>query len=68
MIMDTRQQARALMIRHHKTIANRQQSLLGRAAGEIGMDVTGTDYYNTLKVTAGSGFVSYYDRSNSTIS
>jgi hypothetical protein len=58
MIMDTRQQARALMIRHHKTIANRQQSLLGRAAGEIGMDVTGTEYYNNLKATSGTKFLS----------
>jgi hypothetical protein len=66
--MDTKQQARALMIRHQKTIANRQQSLLGRAAAEIGMDVTGSEYYNSLKVNAGSGFASSYDRSHSTLS
>lgn len=37
--MNTQQQARALMIRQHKMIANRQQSMLGRAASEIGIDV-----------------------------
>ena len=42
--MDTKQQARALMIRHHKMIRNRQQSMLERAASEIGMDVTNTEY------------------------
>ncbi len=37
--MSTQQQARALMIRHHQMVKNRQQSMLGRAAAEIGVDV-----------------------------
>lgn len=36
--MNTQQQARALMMRHHKAIKNRQQSMLERVASEIGVD------------------------------
>jgi hypothetical protein len=37
--MTTQQQARALMMRHHQVIKNRQQSMLGRASAEIGLEV-----------------------------
>lgn len=37
--MSTQQQARALMMRHQHAIKNRQQSLLSRAAAEIGLEV-----------------------------
>lgn len=37
-VMKTQQQARALMMRHHQSIKNRQLSLLNRAATEIGME------------------------------
>jgi hypothetical protein len=36
--MSTEQQARALMMRHHHAIKNRQQSMLERSASEIGID------------------------------
>ncbi|MCA2815107.1 MAG: hypothetical protein IM477_22415 [Microcystis sp. M090S1] len=36
--MSTEQQARALMMRHHHAVKNRQQSMLGRSASEIGID------------------------------
>ncbi|WLT37741.1 hypothetical protein NON20_18725 [Synechocystis sp. B12] len=36
--MSTQQQARALMMRHHQFIKNRQQSMLSRAAAEIGVE------------------------------
>lgn len=36
--MSTQQQARALMMRHHHLIKNREQSMLSRAAAEIGVD------------------------------
>jgi hypothetical protein len=68
MIMNTSQQARALMIRHHKMIKNRQQSLLERTAEEIGMDVTGTEYNNNLKGTPCLSFTTSYDRSHSSLS
>lgn len=36
--MSTQEQARALMMRHHHLIKNREQSMLNRAASEIGLD------------------------------
>ncbi|VXD14205.1 conserved hypothetical protein [Planktothrix paucivesiculata PCC 9631] len=36
--MDTQNQARALMMRHHQVIKNRQQSLLNRIADEVGIE------------------------------
>ena len=38
MIMNTEQQARALMNRQQQAVKNRQQSMLERAANEIGLD------------------------------
>lgn len=45
--MSTQQQARALMMRHHHVVKNRQQSMLERAASEIGMDVVDHNETNT---------------------
>jgi hypothetical protein len=36
--MKTQQQARALMMRHTQMLKNRQQSMLERAAAEIGVE------------------------------
>lgn len=36
--MSTQEQARALMMRHHHVLKNRQQSMLNRAAAEVGVD------------------------------
>lgn len=36
--MSTQEQARALMMRHHHLMKNRQQSMLNRAAAEVGLD------------------------------
>lgn len=66
--MNTKQQSRALMMRHQKMMRNRQQSMLGRVAAEIGMDVSNTEYYNNLKNAPLSNFASNYDRSNSSLS
>jgi hypothetical protein len=67
-MMNTTQQSRALMIRHQKMMRNRQQSMLGRVAAEIGMDVSDTEYYNNLKSAPLSDFAGNYDRSNSALS
>jgi hypothetical protein len=37
--MSAEQQARALMTRQNQTTKNRQQSMLGRAATEIGLEI-----------------------------
>ncbi len=36
--MSTQEQARALMMRHHHIVKNRQQSMLNRIAAEVGLD------------------------------
>lgn len=37
--MSTQQQARNLMMRHQHLLKNRQESMLSRAAAEVGVDV-----------------------------
>lgn len=66
--MDTQQQARALMLRHHHIIRNRQQSMLGRAASEIGLDIEGTDYSGTIQGKPSSSAQMSYDRSGASLS
>lgn len=46
--MSTQQQARALMMRHQHAIKNRQQSLLSRAAAEIGLEAE-NDSWTTIQ-------------------
>jgi hypothetical protein len=65
--MSTQQQARALMMRHHQAIKNRQQSLLSRAAAEIGIEVE-NDYWTTIQGKPSSSFQNTYDRSNASLS
>ncbi len=65
--MSTQQQARALMMRHHQMVKNRQQSMLERAASEIGMDVE-KDYWTNIQGKPRSSFRTSYDRSNAAMS
>lgn len=65
--MSTHDQARALMSRHHHTIKNRQQSMLGRVANEIGIDDT-NDYWASIQGKPHPTFSKNYDRSSSTMS
>lgn len=66
--MDTKNQARALMMRHTKLIRNRQESMLGRAAAEIGLDVDPTQYHNSIQGKPSSASRASYDRSNASMS
>ena len=66
--MSTQQQARALMMRHHQMIKNRQQSMLGRAASEIGLDADGTEYWGSIQGKPHPSFRKTYDRSNVSLS
>ena len=66
--MSTQEQARALMMRHHHLIKNRQESMLSRVAAEVGLD--GADACNHIhyiqgKLDTGSNT---YDRSSGTMS
>ena len=65
--MSTQQQARALMMRHHKFVKNRQQSMLTRAAAEIGVEVE-PDFWTTIQGKPQSSFRSNYDRSGASLS
>jgi hypothetical protein len=65
--MSTQQQARALMMRHHHNIKNRQQSMLGRTAAEIGVEVD-PDYWSNIQGKAHPSFRKTYDRSGATLS
>ncbi|HEY9863262.1 MAG TPA: hypothetical protein V6D21_03690 [Candidatus Obscuribacterales bacterium] len=63
--MDTQNQARALMMRHHQVIKNRQQSLLNRIADEVGIEPG--DYRTTIQGKP-TDSASNYDRSGSSMS
>jgi len=65
--MSTQEQARALMMRHHHIIKNRQQSMLGRAAVEVGLDVDSVDYWSHIQGKVEPSFRDY-DRSNASLS
>jgi len=62
--MSTRDQARALMIRHHQMIKNRHQSMLSRAAAEVGLDAI--DYESHIQGKPLN--VDDYDRSHASLS
>lgn len=61
--MSAQDQARALMMRHHHNIKNRQQSMLSRTAAEVGLEAD--DYWTNIQGKPINGQV--YDRSNSTM-
>lgn len=65
--MSTQQQARALMMRHHHMIKNRQQSMLNRAAAEIGVEVE-DNYWSAIQGKPQSSFRVTYDRSRAALS
>ncbi|WP_204105920.1 MULTISPECIES: hypothetical protein [Spirulina sp. CCY15215] len=66
--MDTKNQARALMMRHTQLIRNRQESMLGRTAAEIGLDIDTGEYSNRIQGKPSSASRVSYDRSNATMS
>ena len=65
--MNAQDQARALMHHHHHAIKNRQQSMLGRAAAEVGLSGDSINWNHIQgKPYIGSG--DSYDRSGATLS
>ncbi|MCW6037409.1 hypothetical protein K4A83_14170 [Spirulina subsalsa FACHB-351] len=66
--MDTQKQARALMMRHNRIVRNRQESMLGRAASEIGVDVDTAHYSSRIQGKTSSASRTSYDRSNAAMS
>jgi hypothetical protein len=65
--MSTQEQARALMMRHHQLIKNRQQSMLSRAAAEVGLDAE-AEYQSRIQGKFPASFQTDYDRSGASLS
>lgn len=65
--MSAQEQARALMMRHHHTVKNRQQSMLSRANAEVGMPGD-TEYWSTIQGKISTDARRCYDRSGSSLS
>ena len=66
--MSTQDQARALMMRHHHLIKNREQCMLSRAAAEIGMPAETAHYWNHIQGKPHPSFRATYDRSGASLS
>jgi hypothetical protein len=66
--MNTQDQARAMMMRHTKSVRNRQESMLGRTASEIGLDINPLDYRSSVQGKPSSSARRTYDRSGAALS
>lgn len=64
--MNTQQQARALMMRHHQVVRNRQQTMLSRSASEIGLEEVGEHWTGAQGKLSNAALG--YDRSPATMS
>lgn len=60
--------ARTLVMNHHKMIKNREQSLLGRMATQIGMPAEAAHYWNHIQGKINPNFRTTYDRSHAALS
>ncbi|MGB7427369.1 MAG: hypothetical protein WA933_06115 [Microcoleaceae cyanobacterium] len=65
--MSTQDQARALMMRHHHQVKNRQQSLLSRCAEETGIENIG-ESWSGIQGKPNSASRTTYNRSHSSLS
>ena len=66
--MSAQEQARSLMIRHHQFVKNRQQSMLCRAAAEVGLPAEAANYWGHIQGKPHSENQISYDRSQATMS
>ena len=60
--------ARSLMMAHHTFIKRREQSLLARAAAEVGLGTDAGEYWSPVQGKINSGFRKAYDRSPAALS
>ena len=65
--MSIQTKARSLMMRHHKMVMNREQSMLARTAAEIGVNVD-PKYHSHIQGKTPNGFGAIYDRSHASMS
>jgi hypothetical protein len=66
--MSTEDQARALMMRHHQLIKQREQSMLTRTVAEVGMPAEAANFWNHIQGKPHPTFSKNYDRSRATMS
>ncbi|MEM6835767.1 MAG: hypothetical protein AAF609_02845 [Cyanobacteria bacterium P01_C01_bin.120] len=66
--MSATEQARALMQRHHHSIKQRQQSLLGRVSSEVGMPAESAGHWSTIQGKPTARTRQDYARSGSALS
>lgn len=66
--MSTRDQARALMMRHHHQIKNRQRSMLGRTLVEMGMPSETSESWHGVQGKPFADNSVVYDRSRASLS
>jgi hypothetical protein len=66
--MTTEDQARALLMRHHHLIKQREQTMLSRTAAEVGMPVEAATFWNHIQGKPHPSFRKSYDRSQATMS
>ncbi|NJK99518.1 MAG: hypothetical protein HC838_11625 [Spirulinaceae cyanobacterium RM2_2_10] len=66
--MNLQNQARAQMMRHSQLIRNRQQSMLGRAAADLGVEIDVAQYSSYIQGKPSSASRQSYDRSGAAMS
>ena len=62
------EQARQLGVNHHRSVKNRQQSMLSRSATEVGLAAGVSNYWNRIQGKIHPSFWATYDRSHATLS
>ncbi|HIK44410.1 MAG TPA: hypothetical protein IGR64_05920 [Leptolyngbyaceae cyanobacterium M65_K2018_010] len=65
--MSAQEQARALMLRHHHLVKNRQRSMLCRVNSEVGLPGDG-GYWSHIQGKPSADAARSYDRSGSALS
>ncbi|AFY77806.1 MAG: hypothetical protein IGR93_15505 [Hydrococcus sp. C42_A2020_068] len=66
--MSIETQARALLMRHHRAVVNREQSMLLRIVNELGVDIDVTHYHSHIQGKTPSEFSAGYDRTHASMS
>lgn len=65
--VNTEDRARLMLMNHHRVVKRRQQSMLGRLAGEIGMPA-GSRRWNHIQGKVHPSFWATYDRGHAAVS
>ncbi|AFY44455.1 hypothetical protein IQ244_08515 [Nostoc sp. LEGE 06077] len=66
--MSIQEKSRALMVRQHQQVKNRQQSMLMRAAQELGLPEEASHYWNPIQGKIDQTARTIYGSSNASMS